>query len=202
MTEVHPPHPIPQRERRPCDEHRPDEHRGLSAEEGRASLLRVTDRTSEALDAYHKMVELRGRIEVGELPWSALGDYFTEDAVYIDSAWGRYEGLPSILRFMTDSMVGLDDWRFPEEWVMADDDRVISMWWNQLPGTRADGTPFRVAGLSVLRYAGDGKFDYEYDVFNMQQIAEAIAESGWRPTARMHSPPEHPNRDATPPPRP
>jgi hypothetical protein len=58
-----------------------------------------------------------------------------------------------------------------------------------------------VAGISVLRYAGEGKFDYEYDVFNMQQILEVIAESGWKPTGPMNAPPDPPNRDATPPPR-
>jgi hypothetical protein len=161
----------------------------------------VTDRTQEALATYKQMVAMRGRIEAGELPWSALGDYFTEDAVYIDSAWGRFAGGPAIKRFMGDSMAGLDDWRFPEEWSMADGDRVVSMWWNQLPGGHADGSPYRVAGLSVLRYAGDGKFDYEYDVFNMQQVLEVIAESGWKPTAPMNTPPDHPNRDTTPPSR-
>jgi ketosteroid isomerase-like protein len=159
----------------------------------------MTEDTNEALAVYRDMVAVRGRIESGELPWSALSEYFTDDAVYIDSAWGRYEGRPAIRRFMEESMVGLDDWRFPEEWTMADGNRVVSMWWNQLPGTREDGTSYRVAGLSVLRYAGNGKFDYEYDVFNMQQILEVIAESGWRPTATMHAPPEQPDRDVTPP---
>ena len=159
----------------------------------------MTGRTDEALSAYREMVAVRGRIETGELPWSALATYFTDDAVYIDSAWGRYEGLPAIERFMVDSMVGLDEWRFPEEWTVGDGDRVVSMWWNQLPGTRADGTPYRVAGVSVLRYASHGKFDYEYDLLNMQEVLEVIAESGWKPKGRMNMPPEHPNRDTTPP---
>jgi ketosteroid isomerase-like protein len=99
----------------------------------------VTGRTEEALATYRQMVATRDRIEGGELPWSALAAFFTEDAVYIDSAWGRFEGLPAIKQFMEDSMAGLEDWRFPEEWTMADEDRVVSMWWNQLPGRRADG---------------------------------------------------------------
>src|SRR5436305_882157 len=83
----------------------------------------------------------------------------------------------AITKFMDESMAGLGDWRFPEEWTMADGDRVVSMWWNELPGERSDGTPYRVAGLSVLRYAGNKKFDYEYDVFNMVQVLDVIAES-------------------------
>lgn len=145
------------------------------------------------------MVALRGRIERGEFPWSALGAYFTDGAVYIDSAWGRFEGRAAIERFMDESMVGLETWRFPEEWTMAEGDRVVSMWWNELPGTDSDGSPYRVAGLSVLRYAGDGKFDYEYDVFNMQQVLEVIGQSGWKPAGPMSVPPKQPNRDTTPP---
>ena len=109
----------------------------------------MTDRAEEALATYRHMVAERDRIEVGELPWSALAAYFTENAVYIDSAWGRFEGRPAIRQFMADSMLGLEDWRFPEEWTMADGDRVVSMWWNQLPGNRADGSLYRVAGLSL-----------------------------------------------------
>jgi hypothetical protein len=52
------------------------------------------------------MVATRDRIEGGELPWSALTAYFTDDAVYIDSAWGRFEGLPAIEQFMVESMMG------------------------------------------------------------------------------------------------
>ena len=161
----------------------------------------MTNRTEEALATYRAMVAVRDRIEQGELPWSALAGYFTDDAVYIDSTWGRFEGRPAIEQFMADSMQGLDDWRFPEEWAMAEGDRVVSKWWNQLPSERPDGSPYRVAGISILRYAGDGKFDYEYDVFNMKEILEVIAESGWRPTGPMNAPPNPPNRDSTPPSR-
>jgi hypothetical protein len=36
----------------------------------------------------------------------------------------------------------------------------------------------------------------------MQQVLEVIAESGWKPTTPMNMPPEHPDRDTTPPPGP
>jgi ketosteroid isomerase-like protein len=157
----------------------------------------MADRSAEARETYDEMVALRSRIEAGELPWSALADYFTDNAVYIDSAWGRFEGRDTIKKFMDDSMAGLADWRFPEEWTMVDGDRVVSMWWNQLPGQRADGSPYRVAGLSILRYAGNRKFDYEYDVFNMVQVLDVIAESGWQPTGPMNAPPQQPNRDTS-----
>jgi SnoaL-like protein len=159
----------------------------------------ASERDEEAREAYREMVALRARIEAGELPWSALGDYFTDDAVYIDSAWGRFVGRTAIAKFMDDSMAGLEDWRFPEEWTMAADGRVVAFWWNQLPGERADGSAYRVPGVSILHYAGDGKFNYEYDVFNMVQVFEVMKESGWVPAGPMNAPPEQPVRDVTPP---
>src|SRR5262249_30606906 len=123
----------------------------------------------EALATFREMIELRFKCEAGAVPWSALGEYFTDDVVYIDSAWGRYDGKDSVLKFMDESMAGLGDWTFPEQWTIAQDGRVISFWYNVLPGERADGSPYSVPGLSILHYAGDRKFSYEYDIFNMVQ---------------------------------
>ena len=108
----------------------------------------TTDLAHEALKTFEEMIALRKRIVAGEAPWSALADYFTEDAVYIDSAWGRYEGRDAILTFMDASMAGLNDWVFPEHWTMADGDRVVSYWSNILPGKRPDGSAYEVPGIS------------------------------------------------------
>ena len=43
-----------------------------------------------AVDAY---VELRRQIEAGESTWLDLAQLFTDDAVYVDPAWGRVEGI-------------------------------------------------------------------------------------------------------------
>ena len=50
-------------------------------------------RADEAREAYRRYVEERGRAERGEIPWSAVAEgFFTEDAVFVDPAWGRIEG--------------------------------------------------------------------------------------------------------------
>ena len=38
---------------------------------------------------------------------------------------------------------------------MVEDDRVVSFWWNRLPGTGKDGRPIQAPGVSILHYAGD-----------------------------------------------
>lgn len=158
------------------------------------------DRSTEAKAAYARYVEGREAVHRGERTWSSLGEeFFTEDAVFVDPAWGRVKGRAAIAAFMEESMAGLDDWTFPEEWTMSDGDRVVSMWWNRLPGERADGTPFQAPGLSVLQYAGEGRFSLEMDVLNMAEIGEVIGDSGWLPPAGFNFPPSRPNRDVTPP---
>jgi hypothetical protein len=72
---------------------------------------------------------------------------------------------------------------------------VVVKWTQIIPGTRPDGSGFTQSGYSRLRYAGEGKFSYEEDVYNMVQVLEDLAESGWRPTEPMNLPPEHPVRD-------
>lgn len=79
----------------------------------------------------------------GEAPWSTIGAWFTEDAVFVDPAWGRVQGRDEITRYLDHSMAGFQGWTFPEEWTMVDGDRLVTYWWNRLPGSRADGSPIR-----------------------------------------------------------
>jgi ketosteroid isomerase-like protein len=156
------------------------------------------DVEAEARAAYASYVATRDRIEAGELPWSALAGFFTEDAVFVDPAWGRVEGRDAIATFMDESMAGLDDWRFPEQWTIAEGNRVVTFWWNRLPGTRADGTPYQAPGISILTYAGDGKFSHEVDLLNMVEVGELFTDSGWKPPPEMNMPPRRPVRDISP----
>ena len=109
---------------------------------------------------FRRYVEVRERIDRGELPWTALEEFFTEDAVFCDPAWGRVEGLANLKTFWAESMAGLEDWSFPEAWTLVEGDRVVTMWWQRM-GHRPDGGHFECPGLSVLHYAGDGKFEGE-----------------------------------------
>jgi ketosteroid isomerase-like protein len=148
----------------------------------------------EILATYQRYVDTRNRVEAGELPWDALAGFFTDDATFIDPAWGRIEGIQAIRRFLVDSMAGLEDWEFPHEWAMVDGDRLIARWQNRLPGRRADGSCYQAPGYSLLRYAGDGRFSYEEDLLNMVHVGELIRESGWKPPATFNAPPRHPRR--------
>jgi ketosteroid isomerase-like protein len=150
---------------------------------------------SEIRETYDRYVATRDRIEAGELGWNALAEFFTPDATFIDPAWGRVQGIAAISEFLADSMAGLEGWTFPREWTaIAEGNRLISGWQNRLPGRRADGTPYQAPGISIMVYAGDGKFSYEEDILNMLHITELIGESGWMPGAGFKPPPAKPQR--------
>jgi ketosteroid isomerase-like protein len=155
----------------------------------------------EGLAAYKKLVAVRDEIDEGKKPWSAMADLFTEDAAYIDPAWGRYDGREEIRAFFERSMAGLTGygWETPEHWTMADGHRVVSQW-DQVMGRKEDGTPWAVAGLSILYYARDGLFCYSHDMLNMQHVNQMLREMQWKPPAEFSMPPKRPNRDISLPP--
>jgi hypothetical protein len=138
-------------------------------------------------------VATREAIERGEKTWIDLAPFFTDDAIYIDPAWGRVQGLDAIREFLVDSMRGLEDWKFPIELVAITGDDVIVKWGQILPSGH------RQSGYSNLVYAGDGKFSYDEDVLNMAHVLEDLQTSGWRPGPGFASPPANPNRDTTKP---
>jgi hypothetical protein len=157
------------------------------------------EEVKSTVDRYH---ELRRRIDEGLEPdaFGALADFYTEDAVYVDGAWGRLEGRATIARWLVDSMVGMEDWKFPVEFTAVEGDDVVVKWTQIMPRTRPDGTPYRQSGYSRMIYAGDGRFSYEEDTYNMAHVLEDIEASGWQPTRPMNYPPAQPDRNFDVPP--
>lgn len=155
----------------------------------------------ESLETYERFVARRDEIDAGNDSWSRMADFFTEDAVYCDPAWGRVEGRENIRSFFEESMKGLTGhgWSTPEKWTMTDGPRLVSQW-DQILGQKEDGTPWFVPGLSILYYAGDGLFCYSQDMLNMTHIGETMRAMEWRPPAEFNMPPRKPNRDVSLPP--
>ncbi len=144
-----------------------------------------------AIDRY---VEIREAAEEGRGGWDGLDEMFTDDATFIDPAWGRVTGIDNLRRFWRESMQGLDDWRFPHLGHLIDGDQVVLKWTNRLPGQREDGSYYEAPGISMLTYAGGGKFSYEEDLMNMVHLMEVIAESGYVFAENMNPPPRNPPR--------
>src|SRR5262245_43554266 len=151
---------------------------------------------NESRETYARFVALRDRIDTGDARWSQLADFFTEDAVYIDPAWGRIEGRENIREFFEKSMAGLTGygWSTPENWVMCDGPRVVGQW-DQVLGHKPDGPPSMGAGLAILYYAGGGRVCYSHDMLNMTHVGETLKAMQWKPPGIFNMPPRKPNRD-------
>ena len=48
-----------------------------------------------------RYVAMREAIDAGERVWTDLIEFYTEDAIYIDPAWGRVEGRDAIREFLS-----------------------------------------------------------------------------------------------------
>ena len=152
------------------------------------------EEVAAAVERYRERREAIGR---GEADWPALADLFTDDAIYIDPAWGRIVGRDEIRTFMAESMTGLEDWEFPIEFIAVDGDQVVVKWTQVLPGEKPGGGQWTQSGYSTLLYAGDGRFSYEEDLLNMAHVLEDIVASGWTPGPGFTAPPAAPDRDVS-----
>ncbi|MEX1218626.1 MAG: nuclear transport factor 2 family protein [Acidimicrobiales bacterium] len=145
--------------------------------------------SSELRSVLERYLAFRAEVDAGSKPWSDLTQFFTEDAVFVDPAWGRIEGIDAIREFLVDSMTGIEDWTFPVDRVFVNGDEVIIKYRQVLPDGRQQ------SAYTTLLYGGGGKFCYEEDLLNMVHVFEDLADSGWSAPSGMEMPPRRPNRD-------
>ena len=147
--------------------------------------------------AVRRYVTVRADIDAGRGTWADLAQFFTDDAVFIDPAWGRVEGIEEMkATVFGDAMDGFEDWTFPVDFTAIEGDDVVIKWRQVLGGQRDDGSAYEQSGVSTLIYAGGGRFRYEEDVLNMVHVLEDMRESGaLAKVTAAAMPPPHPNRD-------
>jgi hypothetical protein len=102
--------------------------------------------------------------------WDKWADMFTEDATYIEHHFGTFAGREAIRRWISTTMGAFPNNEmkyFPIEWYVIDEERgwIIAQVWNRFmdPG---DGSPHQAYNFTLLKYAGNGQFSWEEDVYN------------------------------------
>jgi len=110
--------------------------------------------------------------------WNVFADQFTEDATYIEHLFGEFRGRESIRAWITETMdrwPGTEMVDFPIGWYIIDEDRgwIACQIWNVM-GDPGDGNDYREQNVSLLKYAGDGLWSYEEDVYNPGRFVEMI----------------------------
>jgi ketosteroid isomerase-like protein len=98
--------------------------------------------------------------------WNPWTDLFTDDAIYVEHHFGVMRGQAAIRRWINRIMTGPARYMdMPVEHYTVDGDVVYSYILNRfLP--RDGSTPFQFPVVTILCYAGDGKWCYEEDVYN------------------------------------
>ncbi len=115
--------------------------------------------------AYRRHAERRAARD-----WGGLADCFAEDARYFDPIFGWYEGREAIRGFLEGAMAGLADRVFTDVWHVVEDDRLVIYWQCSTPGSADDdGSDGLYHGMSALRYAGDGLWQEQMDIYDREQ---------------------------------
>jgi len=138
----------------------------------------------EAFEHYQGVVSKCA--ETGD--WSPFADLFTEDCSYVEHAYGSWKGRERtrgwVVRTMTtfpgNAMISfVPAWATVDEergWVVCDIDNVM-----RDPG---DGSVHRASNVTILRYAGDGLWAEEEDVYNPAKFIAMTRE--WCRVAEQH----------------
>jgi hypothetical protein len=131
----------------------------------------------EAFDKYQKTA-LRAGTSGDWNPWA---DQFTEDATYIEHLFGEFGGREAIRNWICSTMSKYPNKEmkyFPIEWYTIDEERgwVIARVWNRMtdPG---DGSLHQSYNFTLLKYAGNGMWSYEEDIYSPAPFQGMV--KGW-----------------------
>lgn len=109
--------------------------------------------------------------------WSIWAAVFTEDAHYVEHAYGEFRGREAIRDWITKVMAPFPHMTFPQDWVAFDegDGAIVFQCQNRLEHpTDPNGEPFQFPSWTRLLYAGNGLFSYEEDVYNPARDANRV----------------------------
>lgn len=145
--------------------------------------------TREELEREFAAYQERGA-EAGRTgDWATWSEQFTEDAEYVEHHYGTFRGREAIRDWISSCMStypGNVMPEFPIGWYIVDEDRgwIVCQVFNRMedPG---DGSVHEADNVTLLKYAGDGKWSYEEDVYNPADFASMV--KGWEQAKRAAS---------------
>jgi len=118
--------------------------------------------------------------------WNPWADLFTEDATYVEHLYGTFGGREAIRNWICGTMAAptIDQMKyFPIEWYIIDEERgwVVCQVWNRMadPG---DGSLHQAYNFTLLKYAGNGLWSFEEDIYNPRPFQEMV--QGWTETKK------------------
>lgn len=142
---------------------------------GREEILAAFRRYNEARDEASRTGD-----------WSIWAAVFTEDARYVEHAYGEFHGRRAIEEWITKVMAPFPNMTFPQDWWALDEenDAIVFQCQNRLPpptGREAgrEAEPFEFPSWTRLVYGGGGLWRSEEDVYNPMRDAPRVFKA-WR----------------------
>ena len=127
---------------------------------------------------------------VGER-WEEWADLFTDDAEYVEHVLGSMHGRAEIKPWITKIMDDFSELYTFYEWHMVDGDRVVVYMQNRRDHPDPSQPPIDFPGITILGYAGDGKWNYEEDYWAFNLATRASKE--YADACAKHDP-DHPKK--------
>jgi len=138
-------------------------------------------RREEILAAFRRYNEARDEAScTGD--WSIWAAVFTEDAHYVEHAYGEFHGRLAIKEWITQVMAPFPNMTFPQDWWALDEenDAIVFQCQNRLPPPNgSEGSPFEFPSWTRLVYGGGGLWKSEEDVYNPLRDAPRVFKA-WR----------------------
>jgi len=137
-------------------------------------MARVSRRELEDAFALYNEARIRSQ-ETND--WTIWASRFTEDAHYVEHAYGEFHGRAAIADWICKVMSPFPDMTFPQDWVVFDEENgaVVFQCQNRLPHpTDPEGPPFQFPNWTRLVYGGDGLWKSEEDMYNPAKDANAV----------------------------
>ncbi|MFI9531782.1 nuclear transport factor 2 family protein [Nocardia fusca] len=118
------------------------------------------------------------RAAAGEGSWREFVDLFTPDAEYHEQMVGVLKGHDAIWAWVEPTLAqfpGSAMTSFPVHWHLIDDvNGVIVVKLNNLMRDPGDGARMGADNISILTYAGNGKFSKEEDIYDPAEFNELV----------------------------
>jgi hypothetical protein len=120
--------------------------------------------------------------------WERFADLFTADATYVEHVYGTFHGRDEIREWIVRTMTtfpGSAMVAFPPRWSVIDEERGwIVCEIRNIMADPGDGSVHEEPNITILRYAGNGLFSNEEDVYNPARYLPMVL--GWVRTAEKH----------------
>ena len=100
---------------------------------------------------------------------------FTEDVVYIEHIYGTMRGRDTVQAWIDKTMSANPHIHAILDWYMIEGHRVVVRMTNRYPNPDPTGEPLDFAGVTVLEYAGDGRFSSEEDYWDLGDAKRCYA---------------------------